>query len=78
MSLKKMGSKLARGVRQVKSQQGKSERPEAEKPHALPASVKTDLPAKKSDPAGTPAETRLAQKAAQSGRNLHPLRVWPD
>jgi hypothetical protein len=86
MSVKKMGSKLAQGVRQVKSQQDKPGQPEAENPQALPASAPTDAAAKKSSPVVKPSAPRPAHKAAQSGGeqapksggNLHPRRVWPD
>ncbi|MHB8167733.1 MAG: hypothetical protein ACYDDT_13340 [Sulfuricella sp.] len=85
MSVKKMGSKLAQGVRQVKSQQGKPGQPEAEKPQVLPAAAPAAA-AKKSSTVAKPAAPRPVQKAAQSGseqapkhdENLHPSRVWPD
>lgn len=86
MSVKKMGSKLAQGVRQVVSQQGKSIQPEAEKYQALPASGPAGAAAKKSSPVVKPSAPQLEHKAAQSGGeqvpksggNLHPHRVWPD
>ena len=86
MSVKKTGSKLAQGVRQIKSQQGKSARPAAEKSQALPASAPTGAAAKKSSPVVKPSAPRPAHQAAQSGGeqvpksggNLHPHRVWPD
>ncbi|WP_413437817.1 hypothetical protein ACFDAU_15585 [Sulfuriferula sp. GW1] len=68
MSMKKMGSKLAQGVRDIKAQQAKEAvatpavaapkrvtRPEATKPAAVPKATKPDvLPF------------------------VHPDRVWPD
>ena len=41
MSVNKIGSKLAHGVRQVKSQQIKPGQPEADKPEALPCLLYT-------------------------------------
>ena len=88
MSVNKIGSKLAHGVRQVKSQQIKPGQPEADKPEALPASAPASDVANKSDrvPVVKPSARRPAQQADQSGSeqalkadgNLHPRRVWPD
>ena len=86
MSVKKIGSKLAQGVRQVVSQQGKPIQPEAQKSQALPASAPTVAAAKKSSPVVKPSAPQPAHKAAQSGGeqapksggNLHPTRIWPD
>ena len=86
MSVKKIGSKLAQGVRQVVSQQGKPIQPEAEKSQALPTSAPIGAAAKKSSPVVKPSAPQPAHKATQSGGaqvpnsggNLHPRRVWPD
>jgi hypothetical protein len=78
MSLKKMGSKLARGVRQVKSQQSQRTQPDAAKSQTAPKTSPAALPAKASDPVSKPVWTRPVHRTAPSGGSLHPLRVWPD
>ena len=87
MSLKKkLGSKLASGVRQIKTQRGQT-------PTVAPAKIAptvkhtaTPTPSKAMAPAKVTAKS-VAPRAAQpqpvtshatrSG-NLHPRRVWPD
>jgi hypothetical protein len=77
MSVKKMGSKLAQGVRQVQSQQVKAQSPTADTSEPVAPAVKA--PAK-------PDEKRPAQQAVAGGERslpklddrLHPRRIWPD
>jgi len=72
MSVKKMGSKLAQGVRQVQSQQVKAQSPTADTSEPV-------APAK-------PDEKRPVQQAVAGGERslpklddrLHPRRIWPD
>ena len=78
MSVKKPGSKLAQGVRQVKSQQDTRAQPDAAKPQTLPGTSPAAISAKASGLVGKPIETSPAPKPVPSGRNLHPPRVWPD
>ena len=83
MDVKKMGSKLTQGVRQVKAQQDKSGAAEVAKPQTLPAAVRA---VNKPGPVVKPAVPKPAQKIVQSGgeqapksgAKRHPLRVWPD
>lgn len=72
---KKLGSKLAHGVRQVKSQRGQepaaapTKTAPLEKPAAKPTSASV---------AANPVAARGAQQPAASLGELHPRRVWPD
>ena len=71
---KKLGSKLASSVRQVKLQR--------EQTPVVPA--KTVTPAKTGAPsapvavAAKPVAPRAAQQTAVNLEKLHPSRVWPD
>ena len=71
---KKLGSKLASSVRQVKLQR--------EQTPVVPA--KTVTPAKARAPsapvavAAKPVAPRVAQQTAVDLEKLHPSRVWPD
>lgn len=69
MSVKKMGSKLAQGVRQIKAQQDKAA------PAMEPVSVPV-VPVAKAVSARATAKPTPA-KASESSM-LHPNRVWPD
>ena len=75
MSVKKMGSKLAQGVRQIKAQQVKSSAI-AEAPSAPPAEPTPAAGVAKPAPARA-AVKRAAAKVSPSS-TLHPSRVWPD
>lgn len=68
---KKLGSKLANGVRQVKSQ--REHAPAATAPVAKPAAKPTPA-----SMAAKPLAPRAAPQAAASLNNLHPRRIWPD
>ncbi|MHB1530841.1 hypothetical protein [Acidithiobacillus sp.] len=86
MSVKKMGSKLAQGVRQVQSQQVKAQPPIADT--SEPVAPAVEAPAKQARSAAKPAALRPAPQANAGGeqspapslddRKLHPRRVWPD
>ncbi|MDP2027164.1 hypothetical protein [Sulfuriferula sp.] len=69
MSVKKMGSKLAQGVRQIKAQQDKAS------PAMAPVSAPVVAVAK-----AMPARAAARPVPAQVGESstLHPTRVWPD
>ncbi|MHB8389379.1 MAG: hypothetical protein ACYDBH_07325 [Acidobacteriaceae bacterium] len=69
MSVKKMGSKLAQGVRQIKTQQDKA--PPAMGPVSAPV-----VPVAKTVPA--PAAEKPAPAKGRGSSTLHPKRVWPD
>ena len=78
MTVNKMGSKLAQGVRQVMQKQGKS--PADIGKVAEKQAVTRAEPAAK---VSTPAETRVLPKALVPQRNAeykmrNPDRVWPD
>jgi hypothetical protein len=79
MSVNKMGSKLAQGVRhQVMGKQVKS--PEVAKKAAAPrVAAGTAQPASvtKATSAAVNNKTQIAQQAA-AYEILHPSRVWPD
>ena len=72
---KKLGSKLAHGVRQVKSQRD-------QEPAAAPTkTVPLEKPVAKPTPtsaAAKPIAPRAAQQPAASLDELHPRRIWPD
>jgi hypothetical protein len=69
MSVKKMGSKLALGVRQIKAQQAQAA------PSLEPVTGPVAPVGKKalSPNAARPAPVQAREKTA-----LHPQRVWPD
>lgn len=77
---KKLESRLAQGVRQVKSQA----KPEVNSPRGQQPIAADTAPAAKSAaaPAPTSTATMMAVPAAQASAinpdNLHPRRVWPD
>lgn len=78
MSGKKMGSKLAQGVRQVMEKQVKS--PElAKKAVAPPVAAGKAPPAsvKKATSVPVTNKTQIAQPIGEC-EILHPRRVWPD
>ncbi|WP_123101774.1 hypothetical protein [Acidithiobacillus sulfuriphilus] len=82
MSVKKMGSKLAQGVRQVQSQQVKTQPPAADT--SEPVAPAVTAPTKEAGSAAKPAP----QQAVAGGERfpapsfddskLHPRRIWPD
>jgi len=86
MSINKMGSKLAQGVRQVKSQQERSGQSETDKSEGRPVSVRDDIDSTKTYTATQSSAPQGSNQAAsakdspisQSGSALHPRRVWPD
>lgn len=84
MSVKKMGSKLAQGVRQVKLQQGENARPEAKKTAASPAAKPVAIVSKKPNHVAKPPAPRPARNTSSgdaeklSDGNMHPRRIWPD
>lgn len=67
MSVKKMGSKLVQGVRQIKAQQDNA-------PPAMEAQV---APAVEKASSAHVADKPAPAKASESS-TLHPNRVWPD
>lgn len=70
---KKLGSKLANSVRQVKSQR------EHEPATVAPAAKQATQPAPVNRAAAKPAESRpLQQQPVPSTGSLHPRRIWPD
>jgi hypothetical protein len=69
MSVKKMGSKLALGVRQIKAQQDKTA-------PALEPIISPVVPVAKKTPSR--AAARPAPVKARDTNALHPQRVWPD
>ncbi len=75
MSVKKMGSKLAQGVRKVKAQQAKTPAI-AEKSDAQSAAKPATASAAK--PATKVAAIKPAASSTNSTSMLHPDRVWPD
>ena len=88
MSVKKMGSKLAQGVRQVQSQQAKAQPPAADTSEPVAPAVTAPTKQTEAGSAAKPAAQRLAQQAVAGGerfpapsfddRKLHPRRIWPD
>ena len=71
MPVKKMGSKLAQGVRQIKAQQDKAS------PAMAPVSAPVVAVAK-AVPARAAAKAKPAPAKASESSALHPARVWPD
>jgi hypothetical protein len=67
MSVKKMGSKLVQGVRQIKAQQDNP--PPAKEAQVAPAVKK----ARSVHVADKPAPAKASESST-----LHPNRVWPD
>lgn len=88
MSVKKMGSKLVRGVRQVQSQQAKAQPPAADTSEPVAQTVTAPTKQTKASSAAKPTTQRPAQDAVAGGepspapsfdaRKLHPRRIWPD
>jgi uncharacterized Zn-binding protein involved in type VI secretion len=75
MSVKKMGSKLAQGVRQV-MEQGKAPEVAGQETDHRPAAETTDSVSK-------PAPAKVTSKTVASSSDakyevLHPERIWPD
>lgn len=66
MSVKKMGSKLVQGIRQIKAQQDE----------APPAKESASAAVAKAAPAR--AAVKPAPAKAGAPGTLHPKRVWPD
>ena len=86
MSVKTMGSKLAQGVRRVKSQQGQSKPSAAFTPQPLPAAVPTEGISKKTKPVVKRSAPQPAHKTVPTGSKQgsgfggpqEDDRVWPD
>lgn len=86
MSVKKMGSKLAQGVRQVQSQQVKAQSPTADTSEPVASAVTAPAKQTKASSAAQPDEKRPAQQTVAGGERslpklddrLHPRRIWPD
>ena len=82
MPVKKLGSKLAQGVRQVQSQQVETPPPtaaDARAPDAHPKDSSTAHPDEK--PPVSPSESgdkRSPAPRSEDHKRLHPRRVWPD
>jgi len=77
MSVKKMGSKLAQGVRQVMEQGNKSESVEKEVSPRVTAPVVSAKNAGKPDRL-TVKDKTPARSSSTGYEVLHPERVWPD
>lgn len=76
MSVKKMGSKLAQGVRQV-MEQGKSPEVAEQEVDHKPAAARTSESVSKSTPAKITIKTPVRSSDAKY-EILHPDRIWPD
>ncbi len=84
MPVKKLGSKLAQGVRQVQAQQVEAPAPTvdacaAAAPDAQPKACSTAQPDEKAPASSNSAEEKrpLAPRS-EHHQSLHPRRVWPD
>lgn len=76
MSIKKTGSKLAHGVRQVKSQREQSEQKTATEASATAPAIKQ---AAKPTPASETAKPVAPRTVTENSLDiLHPRRIWPD
>ncbi|MBU2846852.1 hypothetical protein HF923_13805 [Acidithiobacillus ferriphilus] len=75
MPVKKLGSKLAQGVRQVQAQQV-----EASAPDTQADALNTGRPGKELLPSSSnpTEEKRPSAPRSESHKSLHPRRVWPD
>ncbi|MHB8317428.1 MAG: hypothetical protein ACYDCW_17090 [Acidithiobacillus ferrivorans] len=81
MPVKKLGSKLAQGVRQVQAQQVDTPSPKTEAcasaaPDVHPQDSSTAHRDEKSPRA--PGDERSSTARSEGHRSLHPRRVWPD
>ena len=82
MPVKKLGSKLARGVRQVQAQQVEAPTVDARAavaPDAQPKARSTAQPDEKAPASSNSVEEKrpLAPRS-EHHQSLHPRRVWPD
>ncbi|NOT17848.1 MAG: hypothetical protein HOP20_07265 [Sulfuriferula sp.] len=76
MSVKNVGSKLVRGVRQIKEHQ---DSPETEVVENVPAPVSIPAPVvAEAKPASPRARAKPAPTKASQPSIAHPDRVWPD
>ena len=76
MSIKKTGSKLAHGVRQVKSQREQGEHKTSTKGGATTPAIKQ---AAKPIPASETAKPVAPRTVTENSLDiLHPRRIWPD
>jgi len=84
MPVKKLGSKLAQGVRQVQAQQVEESAPivdacAAAAPDAQPNALSTVRPGEKPPPlSNSTEEKRPSAPRSEHHQRLHPHRVWPD
>ena len=76
MSVKKMGSKLAQGVRQVKAQQAKASANTEQA--GTPSVAKAVKPAASAVKPASKTATKPEASSNKSSGVLHPDRVWPD
>jgi|AOMQ01.1.fsa_nt_gi uncharacterized membrane protein (UPF0182 family) len=77
MSVKKMGSKLAQGVRQVMEQNKTADALEQVDQSGV-ITPQVDAPADKKSAPATVASNGLANSRDAEYKVLHPERVWPD
>ena len=82
MPVKKLGSKLAQGVRQVQSQQVETPPPTAADTRAqdvYPKDRGTASPDEKPPVSPSePGDKRSSVPRSEGHKRLHPRRVWPD
>ncbi|MBU2855870.1 hypothetical protein HF289_02950 [Acidithiobacillus ferrooxidans] len=84
MPVKKLGSKLAQGVRQVQAQQVEESAPivdacAAAAPDAQPNAISTVRAGGKPPPSSNSTEEkRPSAPRSEHQKRLHPRRVWPD
>ncbi len=84
MPVKKLGSKLAQGVRQVQAQQVEESAPivdacAAVAPDAQPKARSTAQPDEKAPASSNSTEEkRPSAPRSEHHQRLHPRRVWPD
>ena len=77
MSVKKMGSKLAQGVRQVMEQNKTADALEQVDQSSV-ITPQVDAPADKKPASATVASNGLANSRDAEYKVLYPERVWPD
>ncbi len=84
MPVKKLGSKLAQGVRQIQAQQVEASAPTVDAcaavaPDAQPNALSTVRPGEKPPPSSNSTEEkRPSAPRPEHHQSLHPRRVWPD
>ena len=84
MPVKKLGSKLAQGVRQVQAQQAEESAPivdacAAAAPDVQPNALSTVRPGERPPPlSNSTEEKRPSAPRSEHHQRLHPRRVWPD